>query len=102
MIVPVPPFLPVIGYFKPHPVRVREEYSVIVVRVLRVKLRRRARYSFVGKATGDGVHGRAILDAKAEVMETGSKGVMRAVAANGPDDDAKLAIVVLDVVISFV
>ena len=102
MVMPVPSFLPVIGYFKTHPIGVREEYRVIVRRVLRVKLRGRTRYSFLGKAPGDGVHGRAILDSKAEVMETGSKGVVGAVAASGPDDDAEVPVIVLNVVISFV
>src|SRR5690242_21275725 len=100
---PLPPLLPVVGDLKTDAVGVRKEDRIVVAGVLRVKPGRGTSHSFLRKPSGDRIHGGGIFDAKAEVVQTRTQRIVSGRRApRGPQDEAEVAIVVLNVAVSVI
>jgi hypothetical protein len=94
--------LSVVRNLKANTIRVGKENCVIIGSILRVKLRGGTAHSLLRKALGNGVHGGDILDSKTEMMQTGTQRLLESAAVCRPQDKPKVAVVVLDMVVSLI
>lgn len=97
------PFLPIIRNLQANAIRIGKENRVIIRRILRINLWRRKIHSRVLESSGDGIHRARILDSKAKMVQAGAQWIVSGGAAvRLPENETKVAIVILDVVITFI
>lgn len=95
-------FLPEVGDFETNAVGIGKEDGVVVVGVFRVELRSRASDVDLAKLFCESVDTGGILHSETEMVQSGSQGIVMLQIVGGPQNESKMTVVILDVLITLI